>query len=51
MSDYDALIGYMVQHKVASPEQLREAQMSAQKKRGNFLQQMLSDGLIDPSRL
>lgn len=51
MDNYDALIGYMVQHKLATPEQLREARGSAQKKRANFLQQLLSDGLLSPSRL
>lgn len=51
MSDYDPLISYMVQHKVCTPEQIREVQISAQKKRGNFLQQLLSDGLLDASRL
>jgi len=51
MSDYDPLISYMVQHKVCTPEQIREVQISAQKKRGSFLQQLLSDGLLDGSRL
>ena len=51
MSDYDPLIGYMVQHKICTPEQIREVQISVQKKRGNFLQQLLSDGLLDGSRL
>lgn len=51
MSDYDPLISYMVQHKICTPEQIREVQISAQKKRGSFLQQLLSDGLIDGSRL
>ena len=51
MSEYDALIGYMVQHKIASPEQLREIQKSAEKKRGHFLVQMLSEGLVNPTRL
>lgn len=51
MSDYDPLISYMVQHKICTPEQIREVQISVQKKRGNFLQQLLSDGLLDGSRL
>lgn len=51
MSDYEPIIGYMVQHKICSPEQLREAQTSAIKKRGNFLQQLLTDGLIDGGKL
>lgn len=51
MDNYDQLIGYMVQHKIATPEQLREARGSAQKKRANFLQQLLSDGLLSASRL
>ena len=51
MSDYDPLIGYMVQHKICTPEQIREVQISVQKKRGNFLQQLLSEGLLDGSRL
>ena len=51
MSDYDPLISYMVQHKMCTPEQIREVQISVQKKRGNFLQQLLSDGLLDGSRL
>ena len=37
MSDYDPLISYMVQHKICTPEQIREVQISAQKKRGSFL--------------
>ncbi len=51
MSEYDALIGYMVKHKIASPEQLREIQISAQKKRGHFLVQILNEGLVNPTRL
>ena len=51
MSQYDQLIGYMVQHKICAPDQLREMQISAQKKRGSFIQQLLSDGLLDASRL
>lgn len=51
MSAYDALVGYMVQHKVATPEQLHDVQVSAQKKRGSFVQQLLSDGLVGPSTL
>ena len=31
MSDYDPLISYMVQHKICTPEQIREVQISAQK--------------------
>lgn len=51
MSEYDELIAYMVKNKVATPEQLKEVQISVQKKRGNFLQQLLSDGLLDASKL
>lgn len=51
MSQYDQIVSYMVQHKICSPEQLRESQLSAQKKKANFLQQLISDGLIDASRL
>lgn len=51
MSDYDSLIAYMVQHKVATPEQLREVQASAQKKRGNFIQQLIADGIVDAGKL
>jgi type IV-A pilus assembly ATPase pilB len=41
----------MVQHRICSPEQIREIQISAQKKRGSFIQQLLSDGVIDSIRL
>lgn len=51
MDNYDAIVAYMVQHKIATADQLREARSSAQKKRANFLQQLLSDGLLSPSRL
>lgn len=51
MSNYESLIDYMVQHKMCTPEQIREVQVSVQKKRGNFLQQLLSDGLLNSSRL
>ncbi len=51
MSNYDSLISYMVQHRICSPEQIREIQISAQKKRGSFIQQLLSDGVIDSIRL
>lgn len=51
MSRYDQLIGYLVQNKIARPEQIREIQISTQKKRGNFIQQLLNDGVLDPSRL
>lgn len=51
MSQYDLLVSYMVQHKICSAEQLREAQNSAQKKRAPFIHQLLSDGLLDGSRL
>lgn len=51
MSQYDLLVSYMVQNKVASAEQLREAQISSQKKRVNFIHQLLSDGLLDTQTL
>ncbi|WP_409202322.1 type IV-A pilus assembly ATPase PilB [Suttonella sp. R2A3] len=41
----------MVQHKICTPEQIRESQVSAQKKKANFLQQLISDGLLDANRL
>lgn len=51
MDNYDAIVAYMVQNKIATPEQLREARSSAQKKRVNFLQQLLSDGLLSGGKL
>lgn len=51
MDNYDGIIAYMVQHKLATADQLKEARSSAMKKRANFLQQLLSDGLLSPSRL
>lgn len=51
MENYDELVQYMVQHKIATPEQMREVRGSAQRKRANFLQQLLSDGLLSPARL
>lgn len=51
MSGYDELIAYLVQQKIATSEQIREVQTSAQKKRGSFIQQLLTDGLVDPAKL
>lgn len=51
MSDYDGVVAYMVQHKICTPEQMRDLQISVQKKRGNFVQQILADGLVDSGRL
>lgn len=51
MSQHDQIVSYMVQHKICNPEQIRESQISAQKKKVNFLQQLLSDGLLDANRL
>lgn len=51
MSDYEPLITYMVQQKICTPEQLKEVQIIAQKKRISFLQQLLGDGLVDGAKL
>lgn len=51
MSNYDALIAYMVKNKIATAEQIREVQTSVMKKRGNLVKQFLDDGLIGSSKL
>ncbi len=51
MSDYDGVVNYMVKHKICSPEQLRDVQISVEKRRGNFIQQILADGLVDGGKL
>lgn len=50
-NQYDQLMTYLVKNKVTTFDKLQEVQQSAIKKRGNFLRQLISDGLVSPTRL
>lgn len=50
-NQYDQLMTYLVKNKISTFDKLQEVQQSANKKRSNFLRQLLSDGLISPTTL
>lgn len=51
MEQYDLLIDYLIKNNYVSAEQMRDLRISVQKMRVNFLNQLLAEGLISPSKL
>ncbi|MBR1374566.1 MAG: type IV-A pilus assembly ATPase PilB [Cardiobacteriaceae bacterium] len=51
MENYDLLINYMIKNGIATHEQIRDVRSAIVKTRAGFLQQILADGLISPSKL